>query len=80
MKTKILIGVLALMMVAPQVSYAGSGFFRYVFDAIFNQLGLDRGPVPKVMNKVPSAGPFSDEPPQEAHRGTHRVHIQAEGF
>ena len=80
MRTKILIGILVVMMIIPPVSHAGAGFFRYVFDAIFNQLGLDRGPVPKVMNKPPCADPFSGGPSQDTHRGPHRIHIQAEGF
>lgn len=79
MRAKILIGLLVFSLITPPVSH-GFGLLRYAFDAIANQLGLDRGPIPK---QVPT--------PQAKNGGTRSqdldkyprptgIHIQAEGF
>lgn len=79
MKTKILIGILVLMMAIPAVSH-GFGLFRYVFDAVYNQLGLDRGPIPKVQTRPVPPGDHPGNPPGAQHTPYPRFHIQAEGF
>ena len=55
MKTKILIGILAVMLSFPASSHA-LGLLRYVFDAVANQFGLDRGPIPKALPQMPPPG------------------------
>jgi hypothetical protein len=77
MKTKILIGILVVMLGFPAASHA-FGLLRYVFDGIANQLGLDRGPIPKAISKVPPANPSG--PAEGRSPGAHRIYIQAEGF
>jgi hypothetical protein len=79
MGIRILIGVLIVMLACPPVSH-GFGLMRWMFDAVANQLGLDRGPIPKVLPQAPnpSCPPnqvASDRPPESP-----RLHIQAEGF
>jgi hypothetical protein len=78
MKTRIIMAFLILIIACPTVSH-GFGLLRYVFDGISNQLGLDRGPIPKV---VPGARADFDptKPPPLRHPDAHRIHIQAEGF
>jgi hypothetical protein len=78
MKTKILIVILILGLSYPAASHA-FGILRYTFDAIANQFGLDRGPVPKVMPKGPPpyVGPNG---PVNQHPDAHRIYIQADGF
>lgn len=78
MKTRILIGIIILALICPSTSHA-FGFFRLVFDAFSNQLGLDRGPIPKVPPKQPPCGdPNKCPDPKHAYRIN--FHIQAEGF
>jgi len=62
----------------PAASHA-FGILRYTFDAIANQFGLDRGPVPKVMPKTPPpyVGPHG---PVNPHPDANRIYIQADGF
>jgi hypothetical protein len=80
MGTRFLIGILIVMMVCPPVSH-GFGLLRWTFDAIQNQLGLDRGPILKVAPKPgdphcsPQSPPASRTPPD-----SHKLVIQAEGF
>jgi hypothetical protein len=79
MRIRILIAILAISMLCPSFSH-GFGLLRYAFDAISNQLGLDRGPIPKVTPtpKYPVCGPNGQ--PIAKHAGAGRIHIQAEGF
>ena len=81
MKTKIFIGVLiaVLLLSAPAPSHA-LGLLRYIFDAVANQLGLDRGPIPKIVPKATphDCGPVC--PLASRYPGTHQLYIQAEGF
>jgi hypothetical protein len=80
MGTRFLIGILIVMMVCPPVSH-GFGLLRWTFDAIQNQLGLDRGPI----LKVPPKPGDPQCPPQSLPTGrstdpNSRLVIQAEGF
>lgn len=79
MRIGFLIMILVVTMACAPASH-GFGILRYAYDAIANQLGLDRGPIPKV---VPKPNP-QDCPPQPHFPGKHpdadRIHIQAEGF
>ena len=52
MLAKVLIGVLVCSLLCPSMSHA-FGLLRYTFDAIANQLGLDRGPIPKTLPRTP---------------------------
>jgi hypothetical protein len=79
MKTKILIGILAVMLSFPASSHA-LGLLRYVFDAVANQLGLDRGPIPKAFPQMPPPGYGPSAPAVTKNPDAHRVYIQAEGF
>ena len=79
MKTKIIIGILIVTLSFPAASH-GFGLLRYVFDAIANQLGLDRGPIPKVLPNVSSQGCNPAASPAAKRPESHRIHIQAEGF
>lgn len=80
MRPRFLILVLIAMLACPPISH-GFGLLRYTFDALKNQFGLDRGPIPKVV--PPTAPPGHHGPdgglPRE-HPDAHRIHIQAEGF
>jgi hypothetical protein len=79
MKATLVIALLVASLALPSVSH-GQGLLRYLFDGISNQLGLDRGPIPKVLPRpypvqhtpwgVP-LGKFADAP---------RPYIQAQGF
>ncbi len=79
MKVGIIILVVVLTMALSPASQA-FGLLRYVYDGISNQLGLDRGPIPKVIPKLgqPAAPPGA--PPLGKHADVSRIHIQAEGF
>jgi hypothetical protein len=79
MVVKVLIGILVISLTCPCASNA-FGLLRYTFDAIANQLGLDRGPIPKVPPKVPPAGFYPQGHPPNAYPDANRIHIQAEGF
>lgn len=79
MKTKIVIGLLILSMACPSVSH-GFGLLRYLFDAVSNQLGLDRGPIPKTGPRVAPADFGTTPYPGAKHPDAHRIYIQAEGF
>jgi len=79
MKAKLLIAILVASLALPSVSY-GQGLLRYLFDGISNQLGLDRGPIPKV---PPRPDPQQCAPfgvPLGKHADMPRPYIQAEGF
>ncbi len=79
MKIKLFVALVILSMICPPVSH-GFGLLRYTFDAIRNQLGLDRGPIPKTMQHT-YGGCFDPQcPPNFNHPDAHRIYIQAEGF
>lgn len=80
MKTRALALAIAVMICFPGTSHA-FGIMRWTFDAIANQLGLDRGPIPKI---IPN-NPPSDVPSRHGHNipgdpNAERIYIQAEGF
>ncbi|MFH1115041.1 MAG: hypothetical protein V1792_14105 [Pseudomonadota bacterium] len=79
MKIKILVVILAVSMFCPSFSH-GFGLLRYLFDGISNQLGLDRGPIPKAPPepRIPPCGPNGQ--PLGKHADPGRIYIQAEGF
>jgi hypothetical protein len=79
MVVRVLIVVLVLCLVCPSASNA-FGLLRYTFDAIANQLGLDRGPIPKAPPKTPPTGFHPQGPAPNAHPDANRIYIQAEGF
>jgi hypothetical protein len=79
MKTKIVIGILAVMLSFPASSHA-LGLLRYVFDAVANQFGLDRGPIPKALPQMPPPGCGPSASAASKHPDAHRIYIQAEGF
>lgn len=79
MKTKILIAVLMASLAFPTFSHA-FGLLRYIFDGVSNQLGLDRGPIPKVA-QPPTPPPFQGhQQPENRNPDAYKVYIQAEGF
>jgi hypothetical protein len=75
----ILILVVILSVSAPQTSHA-FGLLKYLGDMVSNQLGLDRGPIPKVIPKC--RGEECDEYRSNIpkHVYTPSFHLQAEGF
>ncbi len=79
MKVTTIVLLAALVFGLPTVSH-GFGLLRYIFDGVSNQLGLDRGPIPKVVPKTPAypplPGPGMPVPPP----GAPKTYIQAEGF
>jgi hypothetical protein len=77
MKTKIILGIVLISLSMPASSHA-FGLLRYIFDGISNQLGLDRGPVPKTLPKSPPLNPSGQ--PLAKNPDSYRIHIQAEGF
>ncbi len=65
--------------VQPSTSHA-FGILRFLYDGIANQLGLDRGPIPKALPKNhPSKFDKNGQriPPDIYNQ---RIHVQAEGF
>jgi hypothetical protein len=78
MKVRLLIGIVVASMLFPPVSH-GFGLLRFVYDGIFNQFGLDRGPIPKTPPRGTPAkyGAACNAPVKPASQ---RVYIQAEGF
>lgn len=56
------------------------GFVKYFFDAVANTLGLDRGPIPKVMRQAPPAEIDLYRHRIPPHVYVQEVHIQADGF
>lgn len=80
MKIRIIALLVAALIVIPGTSHA-FGLFRWAFDAVANQLGLDRGPIPKVLPQNPppdvTTGKLHMVPP---HPDGKKIYIQAEGF
>ena len=76
MKLKLIIMAIVLSLICPTTSNAFA-ILRYLFDGVANQLGLDRGPVPKTLPMVPPephGGSLAKRPDSS------RIYIQAEGF
>lgn len=80
MKVKIVIFALILVAVCPPVSH-GFGVLRWACDAISNNLGFDRGPVPKVVART-SCRPACPAPDhsRNLHPDLYRMNIQANGW
>lgn len=78
MGIRIVIVVLVVMLAVPPTTHA-YGLLRWTFDAIANQLGLDRGPIPKDMPKGPNPQ-CAPTHPTERQPDSPRLYIQAEGF
>jgi hypothetical protein len=79
MKARILIGIILLALVAPPNSHAFA-LFQYLYDGLFNQLGLDRGGIPKVVPNRYERPPIPQYYPAPKADQHDRIHIQAEGF
>jgi hypothetical protein len=80
MRTIFVIFALVLSMACPPVSH-GFALLRYTCDLIANQLGLDRGPIPKSVSR--GAMPQVCFPPgtiRTPHPYPSHLYIQAEGF
>ena len=76
--TVILLSVLVFGL--PSVSH-GFGLLKYIFDGVSNQLGLDRGPIPKTVPKTPPLHPIPGKRvPGATPASFPQIHIQAEGF
>ena len=79
MKSKIILVAIILLMTTPAHSHA-FGLLRYLYDGLANQLGLDRGPIPKVLPTGPPLGFKPCASQQAIHPDAYRIYIQAEGF
>ncbi len=77
MRAKLIVVAIVISLMAPAQSHA-FGLLRYLFDAVSNQLGLDRGPIPKVVPPPPTAQ--IKGLPMNQHPDAQRIYIQAEGF
>ncbi len=80
MQRKVIALLVCLVLGATSVSHA-AGLFQYIYDGIKNQLGLDRGPVLKVIPENPD-DPYCKPNPlaPRPHPDRNRAHIQAQGF
>ena len=56
------------------------GLLKYIWDGVSNQLGLDRGPIPKVISQpCPSkCDSYRSRLPKHVYRPS--FHLQAEGY
>ncbi len=79
MKIKLVVAVMVLSIICPPLSH-GFGLLRYTFDAIRNQLGLDRGPIPKAMQHTYNECLDQQCPTPSNNPDMRRIYIQAEGF
>jgi hypothetical protein len=79
MKVITVVLLAALVFGLPTMSH-GFGLLKYIFDGVSNQLGLDRGPIPKVVPKTPPYHPLPGTGAPIPHAESPQIHIQAEGF
>lgn len=80
MKMRIIALLVAVLIVFPGTSHA-FGLLRWAFDAVANQLGLDRGPIPKVIPQNPPPDVATGKVPNvQPHPDARKIYIQAEGF
>ncbi len=79
MRSYILIPILVMCISLPTSAHA-IGILKYAWDSVANQLGLDRGAIPKVLPKcdVPRCDRYGKRIPKHAYRPN--FHLQAEGF
>jgi hypothetical protein len=79
MKQKLFLVLMVLAMSFP-VSAHAFGFLQYLCDALTNQFGFDRGPIPKVAPLRPQQDINSQGLSQTPHPDRQRIHLQADGF
>ncbi|MBI4964681.1 MAG: hypothetical protein HY913_15485 [Desulfomonile tiedjei] len=79
MKRTILVVIVMVTMAYPASAH-GFGLLRYFFDGVANQLGLDRGPIPKAIPTRPYQGLDPRGYAPEKHPDSAKIHVQAEGF
>jgi len=77
---RIMLIILLLVALAQPAPSHAFGILRWAWDGLSNQLGLDRGPVPKVIPRIchPAYDPRSNRDPLNARIPP--FYIQAEGF
>lgn len=76
-KMIIVLAILAAMQPMPADAF---GLLQWAWDGISNQLGFDRGPIPKIIPKIchPNYDPRNNRDPLTARMPP--FYIQAEGF
>lgn len=79
MKYKAFIILILILMAAPVDSHA-FGLFKWTWDAVANQLGLDRGPIPKVAPKPYLQSCDGSNNPLPKNQPRPFYYIQADGF
>jgi hypothetical protein len=79
MKKAIVIIILSLSIACPASAH-GFALVRYIFNGVANQLGLDRGPIPKAIPTRPYMGLNPHGYAPEKYPDAYRFHIQADGF
>lgn len=72
--------IIVIVILAQPVPSHAFGILRWAWDGLSNQLGLDRGPVPKIIPKIhhPKYDPRNNRDPLNARIPP--FYIQAEGF
>ncbi|MEW6350904.1 MAG: hypothetical protein AB1646_17745 [Thermodesulfobacteriota bacterium] len=80
MKRNMLFMIVLILVLMPGVSH-GFGLMKYFWDGISNQLGFDRGPVPKA-SPIRPGGECSGKYLEKAPRHVYMQHfyLQANGF
>ena len=80
MKIRLIIGILIIVMALPASAHAWA-CLRWAYDAIANQCGLDRGPIPKTVRKPPPLDPAPRGlPHQKVPPVPPNIYMQADGF
>jgi len=79
MKSAILIIMLSVSMACPASAH-GFALVRYILDGVVNQLGFDRGPIPKAIPARPYRGLDPHVYAPEKLPDSYKFHIQADGF
>jgi hypothetical protein len=79
---KIIAAVLVAFMVTAMFPGSSNAFgiLRVIYDGIANQLGLDRGSIPKAVAKPQPQTPDQMGTPQPRNPESHGPYIRAEGF
>jgi hypothetical protein len=79
MKRLLLVSLICVAIAMPAPCQA-FGVFKYLWDGLANQLGLDRGPVPKTAPKKWDQDRDLQTQRYPDHVYTHKFHLQADGF
>jgi hypothetical protein len=79
MKYIILFSLVFILSGTPATAH-GFGLFKYIWDGFNNQLGLDRGPIPKVIPKRAVLPCNDNVTKRPLHAYAPTFHLQAEGF